>query len=54
VAEIAAHLSFADPSYFGRFFRRHVAQSPGAFRAAIREKYRDDREPALPLRRPPT
>ena len=43
VAEIAARLAFADASYFGRFFRRHVAQSPGAFRAAIREKYHDDR-----------
>ncbi|HVG98024.1 MAG TPA: helix-turn-helix domain-containing protein [Chloroflexota bacterium] len=43
VAEIAAHLAFADPAYFGRFFRRHVDRSPGAFRAAIREKYQDDR-----------
>jgi AraC-like DNA-binding protein len=43
VAEIAARLAFADASYFGRFFRRHAAQSPGAFRAAIREKYQDDR-----------
>jgi AraC-like DNA-binding protein len=43
VAEIAAHLGFADPSTFGRYFRRHVARSPGAFRTTIREKYQDDR-----------
>ena len=52
VAEIATHLAFADASYFGRFFRRHVAQSPGAFRTTIRETYQDDREFALPPRPP--
>jgi AraC family transcriptional regulator, transcriptional activator of pobA len=43
VAQIAAELGFDDPAYFGRFFRRHTGQTPGGFRAAIREKYQPDR-----------
>jgi AraC-like DNA-binding protein len=43
VAEMADELGFADASYFGRHFRRHVGQPPGAFRATIHEKYRNDR-----------
>jgi len=47
VAEMAAELGFRDASYFGRHFRRHVGQPPGAFRATIRatihEKYRNNR-----------
>lgn len=43
VAQIAAALGFADPAYFGRFFRRHTGKTPGQFRAAIREKYQTDR-----------
>lgn len=32
VSEIAYHLRFQDPSYFGRFFRRHLGQTPGQYR----------------------
>lgn len=39
VAEIAFALGFEDPSYFGRFFRQRVGQSPAAYRAATREMY---------------
>lgn len=32
VKEIAYHLGYEDPSYFIRFFKKHTAQSPDAFR----------------------
>ncbi len=32
VAEIATYLNFEDPSYFSRFFRKHVGVSPTEFR----------------------
>lgn len=32
VAQVAAELGFEDPSYFGRYFRKHVGTSPEAFR----------------------
>lgn len=32
IAEIAYHLQFKDPSYFGRFFRKHTGMSPGEYR----------------------
>lgn len=38
VANIAARLGFDDTSYFGRFFRREVGQSPAAYRRAARRR----------------
>jgi AraC family transcriptional regulator, transcriptional activator of pobA len=32
VAEIAQQLRFRDPSYFGRFFKKHTGRSPQTFR----------------------
>jgi AraC-like DNA-binding protein len=40
VVEIGDIMSFADPSYFGRYFKREVGMSPLLFRKHIREKYR--------------
>ena len=39
VAEVGYQVGFKDPSYFGRFFRREVGQTPAEFRVKIREKY---------------
>ena len=32
IAQVADELGFDDPSYFGRYFRKYVGQSPEAFR----------------------
>ena len=37
--EIAFHLSFDDPSYFIRFFKRNTNKTPKDFQAAFRKKY---------------
>ncbi|TDU70829.1 AraC-like DNA-binding protein [Prosthecobacter fusiformis] len=39
VSEIGYQIGFHDPSYFSRFFRRYVGETPAEFRDAIREKY---------------
>lgn len=38
VSEVAYALSFQDPAYFSRFFRRLTGQSPGEFRDALEDK----------------
>ncbi|MDQ2779476.1 MAG: helix-turn-helix domain-containing protein [Pseudomonadota bacterium] len=37
VAEIAYHLNFEDPAYFGRFFRRRTGMAPGEFKRVTRD-----------------
>jgi len=35
VAEIGIQLGFEEPTNFGKFFKKHTAQSPGQFRTAV-------------------
>jgi AraC family transcriptional regulator, transcriptional activator of pobA len=39
IKEIAFALYFEDPAYFGRFFRKHIGQTPLHFRESMRKKY---------------
>ena len=39
IAEIGYSLSFEDPSYFSRFFKRETGMNPAVFRLQTREKY---------------
>ncbi|MFI9150199.1 helix-turn-helix domain-containing protein [Streptomyces sp. NPDC053367] len=48
VRQVAARTGFADPAYFGRFFRRETGVSPGAFR-----KHHSRHDPSLEATPPP-
>ena len=39
IEQISDKLNFEDPSYFGRFFKREVGETPGQFRGGFRESY---------------
>lgn len=41
VADIAFKLNFEDPAYFGRFFRKRTAMSPGEFKKAMLQAARE-------------
>lgn len=35
ISQIADHLGFEDPSYFVKYFKKHVQQSPSDFKKSI-------------------
>jgi AraC-like DNA-binding protein len=48
IAEVGRRLGFPEPTNFGRFFHREVGQSPGAFRASLREAPTSPAAPHVP------
>lgn len=44
IAEVGYTLSFKDPAYFARFFKRETELSPGRFRFVSRPKYLNSRQ----------
>lgn len=57
IKEIAFNLGFADPSYFSRFFTKHLGQSPSDFRTHAIQNFTTRSAPPDPKsrdRKPPT
>jgi AraC-like DNA-binding protein len=48
VRQVAARTGFADPAYFGRFFRRETGSSPGAFRKHHSRHHQSLEAPSAP------